>query len=248
LEPPALAPRQFIPFLSVGERARARRFRFRGHRQRFILTRGMLRHLLGRYLGAAPQHLQLAQGRHGKPYLSGAGSTGLQFNLAHAGQWALYAFASGNQPLGIDLERYRPLPQAERIAQRFFARGEWEALGRLPAAERARAFLLAWTRKEAYLKAIGSGLAGSLDRVQVPVSPSGLAPLRQLGNPAEATGGWWLYDLVLAPGYVATLAGWGTGWRLQQWQLPLQALRIEPPIDARHYPYNDGRQNEPPSP
>jgi len=232
LQAPAAASQQLLPLLSAAERERARRFRFRRHRRRFILTRGILRHLLGRYLGIAPQHLQLAQGRNGKPYLSGAGPTELQFNLAHAGQWALYAFASGNQPLGIDLERDRPLPQAEQLARRFFAPRERDALRALPASERSRAFLQAWTRKEAYLKAIGTGLAGSLDRVEVPVGPARLLQQRDSGCSGAAR--WWLCDLVPAPGYVAALAGWGDGWRLQQWQLPLQTLRIEPPIDARH--------------
>jgi 4'-phosphopantetheinyl transferase len=191
--------------LSTDERERASRFHFARDRQRFVVGRGLLRSILGRYLGVQAAQIRLCYGPHGKPCLAGgSNSENLQFNLAHS-QDLMLVGVGRDQQLGVDLEYLRPLPDAAQIAAQFFSARERAAYSALPETQKMAAFYACWTRKEAYLKALGGGLALPLDSFDVSLAP-GDSPriLAVHGLPDEAER-WSVYDLVPAPGYAAAL-------------------------------------------
>lgn len=212
--------RQLARTLSYDEMMRAERFRFERDKRRFIVGRGVLRTILGRYLDVEPRQLQFRYGERGKPYLlDGFGGYALRFNLAHSHELALYAFTCGRK-IGIDLECIRPLSNAEEIAARFFSARENAVLRVLPESQELEAFYNCWTRKEAYLKATGDGLAQPLDQFDVSLAPGDPARLLHVeGEPLE-TDRWSLQSLVPGFGYVAAIAVEGRGWCLTYWQWP----------------------------
>ena len=214
---PTLRVQQLLRTLSDDERRRAERFQLEHDREHFVVARGTLRSILGRYLGAEPSRVQFEYGPHGKPRLAEPFvSQAVRFNLAHSHNWALYAFAH-QRDVGIDLERVCPLPDAEEIATRFFSAHESAAWGALSRNRKQEAFYLCWTRKEAYIKAIGDGLARPLDQFDVSLVPAEPARLLHVeGDPKEARR-WSLQTLKPVPGYVAALAAEGHGWRLVCW-------------------------------
>ena len=206
--------------LTADELNRAARFCFQKDRQHFIVARGLLRSILGRYLDMEPNRLRFCYGDHGKPVLvPTSGQLTLRFNLSHSGGVALYAVTYGRE-IGIDLERVCVDFQYEQIAARFFSLRENTVLRALPTKMRPEAFLNCWTRKEAYIKAKGEGLSLPLDQFDVSLAPGELAALLNTrGEPQEASR-WSLQELNPGPGFVAALAVEGHGWRLACWQWP----------------------------
>ena len=131
-------------------------------RDRFVAGRAFLRLLLGQCLGEDPRRLLFRYGPNGKPALEGP-PRGLAFNLAHSEALAVCAVARGCDALGVDVERVRPIGDAEELARLAFPPNEVARLALHPDPERLRAFFEAWTRNEALLKAQGRGLGGSFD-------------------------------------------------------------------------------------
>ncbi len=188
--------------LSAEESTRASQFRSEHLRTDFVLSHGVLRALLGRYLALSSDRVTFVRGPQGKPRVAFP-ETELQFNMAHSGRLAAYAVASGCE-LGIDIEKVRPLNDQEGIVRRFFSVEECEEWLRLGGSERDEAFFRCWTRKEALLKALGDGLSRPLDSFRVSL---GLAPiLMHVAGDASAAARWSLYSLSPAEGYVCTLA------------------------------------------
>jgi 4'-phosphopantetheinyl transferase len=206
--------------LDNGERSRADRFYFSRDREHFVVARGVLRALLGRYLDRSPESLTFTYSTHGKPALSSeSGEEAIRFNVSHSHGTALYAVTCGRQ-LGVDLEFVRSDLEAEQIAERFFSRSEILTLRALPPALRKYAFFLCWTRKEAYIKARGEGLSMPLDQFDVSLIPGEPAALLSTQpDPAEAVG-WSLRNLTPVSGYAAALATQGRDWTLSCWQWP----------------------------
>lgn len=215
--------------LSADEWARAERFHFSQHRRRFIATHGLLRTILSRYLQVEPSRVCFLYGPRGKPALctvalqhkiladTAGSSQCLEFNLSHAGGLALFAFAVDRR-VGVDLERIRGNLDGKRIAERFFSPREQALLESLPAHLQNVAFFACWTRKEAYIKARGDGLALSLDRFDVSLPPDNPANLRHtVFDPDEATH-WSVQELQPGREYTASLAVEGHDWRLVCWQ------------------------------
>jgi 4'-phosphopantetheinyl transferase len=214
LEQGAARAAELSCLLSAEERARAGRYRRREHQDRFTASRALLRLLLGRYLAAPPGALSFDCGRRGKPCLAGAHrGSGLRFNLSHSHQLALYAVASGRE-VGIDVEHRRPQVDIDQIARRFFARPEVEALQSLGPDQRVTGFYNCWTRKEAYLKALGEGIAVPLDRFAVSLLPGEPAVLLE----AAAAARWQLRAIDPGPEYAAAVCVEGTGAELRCWQ------------------------------
>jgi 4'-phosphopantetheinyl transferase len=149
--------------LAPDEAARAARLRSRRDRDRFVAARAQLRVLLGTLLDRAPAEVRFAYGPAGKPSVPGVS---LQFNLAHSGGTGLVAVADGRR-VGADVERVRPDPLADGVAERFFTAAEAEGLRAVDEVERAAAFFRCWTRKEAFVKANGLSVAPSLARFEV---------------------------------------------------------------------------------
>lgn len=211
---------RFLQSLAADEQARAERFCLARDREHFIVARGVLRAILGGYSNQVPESLSFCYGSHGKPALAGEpDGDAIRFNVAHSHGVALYAVTRGRQ-VGIDLEHIRFDLAVAEIAERFFSRREAATLRTLPIEVRREAFFRCWTRKEAYIKARGEGLSLPLDHFDVslaPGEPAAVVATRQ--DPSEASG-WSLQELTPAPGYLATLAVEGHGWRLTCWQWP----------------------------
>jgi 4'-phosphopantetheinyl transferase len=206
--------------LDADERRRAERFGPEAARQRFVAAHAMLRHLLAARTGAPPQRLRFAAGPHGKPALIDAPAAAPRFNLAHSGNLAVVALAGDE--LGTDVEALRPFPRAERFAARFFAPSEQRWLLAKPEAGRGHAALELWTFKEAYLKAVGSGIAMTLAGVEVdPERPA----LRCVAGVPVAAGEWTLLSARLPGPGVAAVAVRGSGWRLEVREVDWRACR-----------------------
>ena len=199
-----------LELLSADERARAERFVFDVHRRRFVACRAALRRLLADRLGVAPRELRFEYGPVGKPSL-GAGA-GLRFNVSHSDRYAVLALAQGAE-LGVDIERVRPLRDMDLVADRVFSAAERAGLNAVPADRKAEAFFAGWTRKEAYIKARGEGIAllGAIEVALVPDDSPRL--IRVTGKPDEPER-WSIGAFSPVPGFAAAICieGHGRNW------------------------------------
>lgn len=204
-------------FLSVDEQARAARFAFERDRQRFMLSHGLLRLILARYLGTAAGQIQFVTGAHGKPAVndpSGA-SPSLEFSLSHSGDYALVALATG-RAVGVDVELFKPEVEALKLAQRFFSPEESQAIARLQGEAQQRLFYRYWTAKEAYLKGRGVGLSLGLDRFEILFDgPSSAARVRWTDSGAFDSG-WLVQSLPVSDHLAGALAVEGEGGHLRR--------------------------------
>ncbi|MBE7202374.1 MAG: 4'-phosphopantetheinyl transferase superfamily protein [Parafilimonas terrae] len=187
--------------LDAEERERAARFLRETDRQRFVASHAALRVVLGRALDLPPRSIQFAKEPTGRPYLLGGGVDAPDFNLSHSGDHALIGLVRGAR-IGTDVEVWRPLPDALRIARAHFASDEIAALAALPATALRAAFFSLWTRKEAVVKAIGAGLLLPLSDFTVTVPPDPPALLRIAG----AADRWTLRQITLGADVSATIA------------------------------------------
>ena len=185
-------------YLSTDEVSRAERFVFPRDRDHFIVARGTLRELLGKYLHCPPNAVQFKTGRYGKLSLL-EDHHHLRFNLSHSHGLALYAFCRGRE-LGIDAEKIRPEFTGEGIAGRYFSAAEQRELAELPEELRDMAFFLCWTRKEAYIKAHGDGLQIALDSFDVSLKPGEPETLRSADSHR-----WSMCSFTPAPEFVAAI-------------------------------------------
>lgn len=190
--------------LSDDEIARAERFRFERHRRRFVAGRGTLRLLLGAYCDLAPEDVSFEYGDKGKPRLaSSLGVTGVHFNLSHSRERALIAV--GPTPLGVDVEFKRQVKEAIAIAKRYFSDNEQLALSSLPAEQVNDAFFTCWTRKEAYVKAVGDGLTIPLRSFDVTFL-SDEPPRLTVRSSEDTAERWFMYHFEPEPRYVGAMA------------------------------------------
>nr|AFB69907.1 PPTase7 [uncultured bacterium] len=190
LEAELAATHELARCLSQDQRVRAGRLVFERDRRRFMIGRARLRHLLAVRLGTCAELVELDYGPQGKPSLAGGfAASDLRFNVSHCGDVALYAFSRCRE-IGVDVEAVREMPDADDIVERFFSPRERAAYRRLPARERPRGFFRCWTRKEAFIKALGSGLAYPLPDFDSTPAPRG----------------WSLRSFVPGPGLVGAVA------------------------------------------
>ena len=195
LDVPSETAADFYATLTSDERNRSARLRFERDRQRFIVAHGVLRAVLGRYLGTRGDQIRFEHNAFGKPALSPELASRLTFNLSHSADLAVIAVAAGAD-IGVDLEHIRAQPDFADIARYFFSAAEVDHLNALPNHLQAHAFFSCWTQMEAYAKACGEGLANA---------------------PSALDGRWSVYTLEPAPGYIGALVVAGRGWRLTQW-------------------------------
>lgn len=188
--------------LAPEERARADRFHFERDRRQYVVARGLLRYLLGAATGRAPGALRFVYGEHGKP---GLDSAEIAFNVSHSAECIVYACTTLG-PVGVDVEHIRTLTDREAVARRVFSPREWAAYDTTPPDQRDRQFFHGWTRKEAFIKAVGDGLAYPLHDFDVALAPGAPARLLAVRGSADAAARWTLRDIPVADGYLAALA------------------------------------------
>jgi 4'-phosphopantetheinyl transferase len=207
--------------LADQERERAGRFISERDRDRYIAARGILRDLLGKYLGCAPRSIEFAYGPYGKPALAAAAPRPeICFNLSHSHGLAAVAIGQERE-VGIDVELIRAEFASEAIAKRYFSAREIDELSRLPAELRTEGFFLCWTRKEAYIKAKGDGLQIPLDSFDVSLSPGRPATLSSVDQPRWGIESF-VPSLVSERRFAAAVVAEGKDWiaRYFEWKQP----------------------------
>ncbi len=188
--------------LTAREQARLERFHFAKDARRELVSRGALRWLLQSYLGRSLAGEEFAIEGKGKPVLRvGSSDDRLEFNSSHSGDWVLLGFSHGRS-LGVDLERWREI-DGESIVRDYFSPAEFAAWKNVPTSSQTRFFFDGWTRKEAYLKALGVGLAKPLASFEVALSGEASSSLITDSEDELASERWQWCDLAVAAGYSA---------------------------------------------
>jgi 4'-phosphopantetheinyl transferase len=228
LDRPPAEIEALVRLLSVDEAARAARFHARRDRCRYVAARGLLRTILGRYLGAEPARLRFSytcacgdprcRPERRKPALAPEweGAT-LRFNLSHADDLAVYAVARDRE-VGVDVERLRADLDYAALATYSLATDEAEAVRSLPPDRQPAAFLAIWTRKEAYLKGRGVGLTaepepGIVQRPRDAAAGMGDGEDEMIGS------SWRVRPVAIEADYVAALAVDGPIGRISRWDV-----------------------------
>jgi len=211
--------------LSADEWERANRFRFDRHRRQYVVGRGALRTLLAAYLNTRPELVRFTYGPRGKPFLAPPQDAGgLYFNLSNSDEMALVGFMVGAE-VGTDVEYLKPMPDLLQISERFFSESERVVLRALPEHLQNEAFFNCWTRKEAYLKAVGEGLAVALDSFDVTLAPGDPARMLTLDGDAARAARWFYHHLRPAPDYIGAIAVEATAersaWKVETWKFAL---------------------------
>lgn len=224
LDPPQERVEQLGRSLARDEWERANRYRFDHLTRQYVVGRGALRTLLAAYVGTRPELVRFTYGPRGKPFLdpsqSGEGAGTLFFNLSNSKERALVGLARGLE-IGVDLEYMKPMPDAVQISERFFSVPERDVLRRLPDERKPEGFFNCWTRKEAYIKAVGEGLAVPLDSFNVTLAPGEPARMLAIEGDAERATRWFYWHLRPAEDYIGAVAVEGTvegrEWTMKTW-------------------------------
>lgn len=198
---PAQVEASLAATLSADERERAGRFIGADKRQQFIAGRGLLRKLLGTYLGLPPAQVQLSTQGHGKPALADAPA--LSFNLSHTDGLLLIALARG-MDIGVDVERVRPVESAPSLASRYFSARECAAMEAGP-----QGFLRLWTCRESVVKAFGSGISAGWEDLHIVERSRAEADAVCQDRTCH------VQMFTPQPGYVAALAAVADGFRMR---------------------------------
>lgn len=217
--------------LCADEQTRANRFYFRLDRDHFVAGRGLLRSILSYYLGDDPSRLRFCYGPSGKPALLEEiyGNGRLHFNLSHSHGLALYAVAC-NRRVGVDLEFIRNIPADEQIAQYFFSAEEQASFFSVPANKRPEAFFRCWTRKEAFLKALGDGLNRPLNQNENSIVSDDSPIILSIRENSHVTSKWSIQNLSLAQQYASAIAVEGESREVVvKYVLQAAGLKLNPP-------------------
>jgi 4'-phosphopantetheinyl transferase len=193
-------------FLTPQESQRATKFINPTHGDRWIVARGYLRQILSQYLDLTPAQIVFRLGEQGKPAVNGHP---IEFNLSHSRDRAVYGI-SAKFPIGIDVEYIHPLPAAD-LVDRFFSAAERAIFHNLPSDSQQAAFFHAWTQKEAYLKACGTGLSTPLDQIEVSIDPT--TPAAIISSPIA--GIWQIQKLAISHDYAGAIVVGGDWERIE---------------------------------
>ena len=191
--------------LSTSERERARRIKDNALRYRWMTARAALRTILSRYTAEDPAGLRLGYTDAGKPFLENRGVSDLSFSISHSDNIATVALTVG-QPIGIDIEHVRRVPEQDRITQEYFCHHEQVFLLGLPPQMRAEAFFKLWTWKEACLKAIGTGLGTSLATFEVAIDRGDSITIVSVDGNKEIAKQWFVSSFVPEREYLGAVA------------------------------------------
>jgi 4'-phosphopantetheinyl transferase len=217
IQKPELVPESLMATLDVGDRNHAEAFGDAASKRVFMTARGATRFILSLYTEVAPRMLRFGRGEHGKPFLKMDDAP--QFNVAHTFEWGVVAVTRSVQ-IGVDLERIRPMPDLSRVARDHFSRQEYAHLFSLPEDVRTEAFHACWTRKEAYIKALGGGVAIPLKSFDVSLEPGAPAEILGIEGSSEATRDWTMLAFEPAPDHCGAVAIARGGMRARGFHFP----------------------------
>jgi len=217
LEAPGTGMAELRCILSRDEVGRANRYLSKSNGRRFLVARGLLRTILGCYLGVSPTALFFDYGRNGKPELvPGCNPGGLRFNLSHTSNTAIYA-VTRNRAVGIDIEDPSRTVDMQPIVRRNCSKQEQADLQSVPEEMKRQAFFTCWTRKEAYIKARGDGLSAHLNQITVSLIPGEPARLIETPEGKDEAARWTIKDIKAGGEYIAALIAEGRSWRVRNW-------------------------------
>jgi len=206
----------FYSILSEDERERADKFKVEDKRQQYIITRGVLRQRLGLVTNIKPEDFMFKILEHGKPVLANNYQCAdITFNVSHSYDLALIAISQKHH-LGIDIEKINHESKHDQLVTRFFSKAEQTEFQTIAEANKARAFCACWTRKEAFIKAIGDGVSYGLDSFEVTVDPDKQTPEINLHNPSGDT--WSAINLPINNEYMACLVSDGGDVNVRYWR------------------------------
>lgn len=203
---------RYWEMLSEQERERAGNFHFDLHRCRYVTGRGKLRQILGRYAALSARAVALEYGPEGKPFCtSHPAGWRICFNLSHSENTAALAVSSGLE-VGIDVEHIRPIE--ESIPLEVFSAQEREQFDALPSAERQTIFFETWARKEACLKALGTGFILPPEHFEFDLSVHGDTTPRFVGGEAQEASHWCIRSLSPSATCAGAVAARHHGWSI----------------------------------
>ena len=198
--------RAYTKSLSREELARAQKFRSKTAHREYIVTRGLLRQALSETAGLDLAGVDFLYGEHGKPRLDARVPGGtVAFNVSHSHGLALVALAPGGR-LGVDLEKIRPEVEWRDLARRYFSDAECRDLERRGDGDGMKAFFACWTRKEAFVKALGAGVSYGLKEFDVSIGPDEDYAALTLRSRDEDASGWLVKNLPVPDSHAAALA------------------------------------------
>lgn len=207
--------------LAPDEESRAERFRFERHKRRFIVGRAVLRKVLGSYLDLNPAQVSFGYGHKGKPFVDSSINPLLRFNLSHTDELMVLA-VSLKREIGVDVEFMRPISDIDQLADHCFSETELRTFRQVSARHRRAAFFRCWTRKEAYIKAIGDGFSAPLKGFDVSLLPGAEACLLRVeADPGEVER-WSMCAFEPAPDVQGALVAAGKDWNVHyfRWAKP----------------------------
>jgi len=196
----------YLAVLSKTEIERAGRFRFDIDRNRFIYSHCFLKTILARYLNVAPSQVTFIYNQYGKPYLAESfQKSNLQFNISHSKERVLMGLRTGEE-IGVDLEWIQPDFVTNEVAEYHFAPGEVFKFKNVAEKDRVRTFFSIWTRKEAFIKAVGKGVSFGLEKFEVSIDPDQPAQLLGVEDGLERIENWQLKSLDIDENYPVAFA------------------------------------------
>lgn len=194
----------FKGLLNSQELKRASGYHFEKDRLTCIVSRGILKLILGSYISRIAEDVIICIDKYGKPYIE---SDNLSFNLSHSGDAVLYSVTSGRN-VGVDIQHMREIDSMDDIVERFFSEDEISDYRSLPEHLKKEGFYNCWSRKEAYIKALGLGLSYPLDSFTVSLIPG--SDVKLLNDKSNDISQWSLKGLPVFPEYAAAVAVFGT--------------------------------------
>jgi 4'-phosphopantetheinyl transferase len=219
LNSPDISIGQMAQVLSVDELRRAERFHFLEHRNQFITAHALLRKLLANYTNIEADRISFEYGKNGKPFLSEKFSNEkIRFNLSRSNGYAIFAFAYDRE-IGVDIEYVKEFADMDKVAEQVFSPEDNAVLRSFAKIEKKEAFFTFWSRKEAYLKAIGEGFSSASDTIDISSYTIGGSIFIYSKGDSVAKNCWTIQDLRPLPGFVAASAVEGTGAVHHCWQI-----------------------------
>jgi 4'-phosphopantetheinyl transferase len=203
---PNLVDEDFESYLDVladDERIRAGNYAFEADRNRFVIGRGKLRHVLGSICGVPPHSISFKYNQTGKPFLQLQREEELYFSVTHSGQ--IIGIAISSQIIGFDIEQFRVIENMESIASEIFSESEQRQFLLLSKDQRSLAFFILWTKKEALIKGLGQGVSYPLRDLNIGISLMNPNDQKAVSK-CQQLQDWYLHNLSVSSQYAATIA------------------------------------------
>ena len=209
---------EYRSMLCEEELKRTEKFTFPNKQEEYVVTRGLLRSALALVLKEDPASFSFKYSESSKPYLTTeVDRQAVAFNVSHSHGQALVAI-SLDRKLGVDIEKIRPEVEYEKLAERFFSKAEHKALMQCAAEERVAAFFATWTRKEAFVKAVGKGIAFGLSEFDVNVDANAPPKMLHTRWDADDVNNWHMANIESVNSHMATVVADGRAFKLRLWQ------------------------------